>query len=207
MFGIQHFQLFALSVLLINISPGATFATVTNSALTKGFKAGIITAIGAACGLVFYAAISWAGLATLIANSSTIFNIIRYAGVAYLFYCGIKAFLQKPYSAADNLNFNKTDSFKKGLFVNLLNPLCIVLFVTLIPQFINKTTTNTSYQILFMSVWIICSAFTVNTIYAFLFSWLGKKMAGNTTFYKCLQIVTGIFFIYLAVKFAGLNIF
>ena len=166
MFAIPHFKLFALAVLMINITPGATFVAVTSESVSKGLKAGLFTAAGACAGLLVYALLTWLGLSALITGSPVAFTIIKYAGVAYLLYCGIKAFLQKPFDINAVEKNKRGESFKKGLFVNLLNPLTPVLFLTLIPQFISGTADTYSSQLLIMGLWICFSAFTVNIIWA-----------------------------------------
>ncbi len=207
MFSVPHFGLFALSVLLINISPGATFVAVTSEAITKGFREGIFTAFGACCGLIVYAIFSWAGLSAFIIHSLVLFNIIKYAGIVYLLYCGIKAFLKKTFDVNQPVTTRKAESFKKGLFVNLLNPLVPVLFLTLIPQFVNVDADDNPAQILFMGIWICCSALTVNIIYALLFSSIGKYLVSKPSFWKWQGKLTGLMFLYLAVRFAFKEVF
>ena len=96
-FGIPHFWLFAVTVLLINITPGATFLAVGSNAVTKGVKAGVFTAAGAGSALLLYALLCRAGLSAFIIHSPFWLNAIRYAGAAYLFYCAVKAFMQPPF--------------------------------------------------------------------------------------------------------------
>jgi threonine/homoserine/homoserine lactone efflux protein len=199
LFGIPHFWLFALSVLLINITPGATFLTVSSNAVTKGIKAGILTTIGADCALLMYAFFCWLGLSAIITGSPFLFNTVRYAGAAYLFYCAIKAFLQKPFDISRVNTNSNSDNFKKGFLVNLLNPFTPVLFLTLIPQFIAAGAGTT--PVLFMGLWICFSALVVNLVWAFLFGFAGKWLVSKPGFWKWQGIVTGLLFLYLAVRF------
>ena len=200
MFGIPHFWLFALSVFLINITPGATFLAVGSNAVTKGVRAGIFTAIGADCALLIYALLCWAGLSVVITGSPTVFNIIRYAGAAYLFYCAIKAFLQKPFDISAVNKKGNADQFKKGFLVNMLNPFTPVLFLTIIPQFI--TANSGPDTVLYMGLWICFSALMVNLLWAFLFGFTGKYLISKPAFWKWQGIVTGLLFLYLAIRFA-----
>jgi threonine/homoserine/homoserine lactone efflux protein len=199
MFGSPHFWLFALSVFLINITPGATFLAVSSNAVRKGVKAGIFTAIGADAALIIYATLCWLGLSAAITGSPVVFNIVRYAGAAYLFFCAIKAFLQKPFDISTLNKKGNTDNFKKGFLVNMLNPFTPVLFLTLIPQFI--TAQASSSAVLFMGLWICFSALMVNLLWAFLFGFAGKYLISKPLFWKWQGIVTGLLFLYLAIRF------
>lgn len=75
MFHIDRFGLFAVSVLLINLTPGATFVAVTSGAVSRGVKAGMLTVAGAFCGLLVYAVACWAGLSKIIAPATRHLNI------------------------------------------------------------------------------------------------------------------------------------
>lgn len=203
LFIIQQLKLFALTVLLINITPGATFLAVSSNAITKGRKAGIQTALGGSCGLIFYVLISWLGISAVIMHSPAIFNLLKWSGVFYLIYCAVKAFLQKPPDINAAIRNNSGENFRKGLLVNLLNPLTLVLFLGLIPQFVNDRE-DVSSQVLFMGLWICASALLVNCVWSFLFGSLGKYLIDKKAFWKWQAIVTGILFLLLALKFSGI---
>ena len=74
------------------------------------------------------------------ARSPVAFNVIRYAGAAYLVYLGIQQFRHKPdldqEKAAALRNEPAASMFRRGLWVNLLNPKAIVFFLAFMPQFI-----------------------------------------------------------------------
>ena len=203
LFIIQQLKLFALTVLLINITPGATFLAVSSNAITKGWKAGIQTALGASCGLICYVLVSWLGISAIIIHSPVIFNLLKWGGVLYLLYCAVKAFMQKSPDINAAVQKSKGENFRKGLFVNLLNPLTLVLFLGLIPQFVNDKE-DVSSQVLFMGLWICASALLVNCMWSLLFGFLGKYLADKKIFWKWQAIVTGILFLLLAVKFSGI---
>jgi len=200
MFTLPGFWLFALSVLLINITPGATFLAVGSNAISKGIKAGIVTALGADTALLFYAILCRLGLSAVIAASPVLFNAIRYAGAGYLLYCAVKAFTQKPFDITQINTKKQADHFKEGLLINLLNPFTPVLFLTLIPQFLPANADPS--LVLFMGLWICLSALVVNLIWAFLFGFAGKYFVSKPAFWKWQGPVTGILFLYLAIRFA-----
>ena len=202
MFNIPHFGLFAFAVLMVNITPGATFLAVSSAAVTKGVKSGILTAAGAFCGLLVYAIASWAGLLKIITESVVLFNLVRYAGVAFLFYFAGKAFMQKAPEIPGIGEIKAVHDFRKGLTVNLLNPFSAILFLTLIPQFVQTNTKDLSSKILFLGLWISFSALTVNLGYALLFGLLRKYLMRYRLFWKWQGIITGLLFLYLGIRIA-----
>jgi homoserine/homoserine lactone efflux protein len=80
------------------------------------------------------------GVGVLVASSPLAFNVIRYAGAAYLVYLGIRQFLSKPTVAQEQAAALRNEPawsiFRRGFWVNLLNPKAIVFFLAFTPQFI-----------------------------------------------------------------------
>jgi len=80
------------------------------------------------------------GVGVLVASSPLAFNVIRYAGAAYLVYLGIRQFLSKPTVAQEQAATLRNEPawsiFRRGFWVNLLNPKAIVFFLAFTPQFI-----------------------------------------------------------------------
>ena len=80
------------------------------------------------------------GVGLLVASSPIAFNVIRYAGAAYLVYLGIRQFLAGPELDAERTRAlgdePRWSMFQRGLWVNMLNPKAIVFFLAFLPQFI-----------------------------------------------------------------------
>jgi homoserine/homoserine lactone efflux protein len=124
---------------LISFVPGAGAVNTMSNALTVGFRRSIWGILGQQAALLVHIGIAAAGVGILVANSPLAFNLIRYSGAAYLAYLGVRKFLQKPeHSDIRALQGDEGvfSMFRRGVWVNLLNPKAIVFFLALIPQFI-----------------------------------------------------------------------
>ncbi|WP_074261520.1 LysE family transporter [Agromyces cerinus] len=138
---------------VISFTPGAGAINTMGNSLNVGFRRSIWGILGQQAALVVHILIVAAGLGVLVAGSPVAFEIIRYAGAAYLVYLGIRQLLAKPQqpAAADDDHEDETDDarpapnagaesrwsmFRRGLWVNLLNPKAIVFFLAFLPQFI-----------------------------------------------------------------------
>ncbi|PTT63477.1 LysE family transporter [Arthrobacter sp. HMWF013] len=125
---------------LISFTPGAGAINTMSNSLTSGFKRSIWGILGQQAALVVHVVIVALGVGVLVASSPVAFNVIRYAGAAYLVYLGIRQFLSKPdldqEQAAALGNEPAWSMFRRGLWVNLLNPKAIVFFLAFMPQFI-----------------------------------------------------------------------
>ena len=122
---------------LISFTPGAGAINTMSNSLNSGFRRWIL---GQQAALVVHILIVALGVGVLVASSPLAFNIIRYAGAAYLVYLGIQQFRHKPdldqEKAAALRNEPALSMFRRGLWVNLLNPKAIVFFLAFMPQFI-----------------------------------------------------------------------
>jgi homoserine/homoserine lactone efflux protein len=125
---------------LVSFTPGAGAINTMSNSLTSGFRRTIWGILGQQAALVIHVMIVALGVGVLVASSPVAFNAIRYAGAAYLVYLGIRQFLSKPDLDQENVaalrNEPAWSMFRRGLWVNLLNPKAIVFFLAFMPQFI-----------------------------------------------------------------------
>ena len=125
---------------LISFTPGAGAINTMSNSLNSGFRRAIWGILGQQAALIVHVVIVALGVGVLVASSPVAFNAIRYAGAAYLVYLGIQQFRRKPdldqEKAAALRNEPGLSMFRRGLWVNLLNPKAIVFFLAFMPQFI-----------------------------------------------------------------------
>ncbi|MFJ5861306.1 LysE family transporter [Pseudarthrobacter sp. NPDC092439] len=125
---------------LISFTPGAGAINTMSNSLNAGFRRSIWGILGQQAALVIHVVIVALGLGVLVASSPVAFNVIRYAGAAYLVYLGVRQFLAKPTVAREQTAARRNEPawsiFRRGLWVNLLNPKAIVFFLAFMPQFI-----------------------------------------------------------------------
>ena len=125
---------------LISFTPGAGAINTMSNALNAGFRRSIWGILGQQAALLIHIVIVALGVGLLVASSPIAFNIIRYAGAAYLVYLGIRQFLAKPDLDAERTRALSDEPrwsmFQRGLWVNMLNPKAIVFFLAFLPQFI-----------------------------------------------------------------------
>ena len=126
--------------MLISFTPGAGAINTMSNALNSGFRRAIYGVLGQQAALIVHLAIVAAGLGVLVASSPVAFNVIRYLGAAYLVYLGIRQFLRRPDLSPETVtavaNEPAWSMFRRGLWVNLLNPKAIVFFLAFIPGFV-----------------------------------------------------------------------
>lgn len=205
MINVNDFLIFALASLVLNITPGNDMLYVATRSTSQGIKAGIVSALGIAGGCIVHLLAAVIGLSAIIANSAIAFDIIKYAGAAYLIYLGIKSLTSKQNKFSINETIEKKSLsrlFWQGVFTNVLNPKVALFFLAFLPQFIHPEKGSTAMQIFILGMWFNFSGTIVNIIVAMLFGKLGNWLADKQGFIKWQNKVTGLLLVGLGIKVA-----
>jgi threonine/homoserine/homoserine lactone efflux protein len=154
MFDARYAAFATLSALLV-MSPGATLAVVTETALGYGRRAALATVLGIGLANAALAASTAFGLSALVLRWPSALQAIRLAGGAYLAYLGARGLwhaVSAPRSVAESARgtvprdvslgtmgggpHRSPGLVVRGLLTNLLNPPVILFYLTVVPQFI-----------------------------------------------------------------------
>jgi threonine/homoserine/homoserine lactone efflux protein len=151
---------FALTCVLMVLTPGPSLAVVIDQTLRAGRAAGLASVAGNTSGLVVWAFASVLGLTALVRTSEVAFVALKIAGAAYLCWLGVQSLRrsrrhggQAPGHRADGAQGEREDAehperrgrgrparmvaaFRAGMLTNLSNPKAAVLYLALFPQFL-----------------------------------------------------------------------
>ncbi|OFE15608.1 lysine transporter LysE [Humibacillus sp. DSM 29435] len=124
---------------LISLTPGAGAINTMANALGVGWARSVWGILGQQVGLLAYVVVVAAGVGVIVTGSPVIFNVIRYAGAAYLVLLGIRQWRARAQvigegSAAQVVT--RRSMIRRGLLVNLTNPKALLFFLAFMPQFI-----------------------------------------------------------------------
>lgn len=126
---------------VISLSPGAGAIASMSSGLRYGFWRGYWNALGLQIALVAQIAIVAAGLGAVLAASEMAFTLIKWFGVAYLVYLGIKQWRALPADLSDDSTIRPIGKplalITRGFLVNISNPKALVFMLAILPQFID----------------------------------------------------------------------
>ena len=132
---------FALVAVIVTLVPGPAFIVVLTTALRRGFKPGAYATAGIVAGDGAYFFLTALGLGSLLATSFWTFTIIKWLGIAYLVYLGLRSFLFPSSSliAAEGRSPSTRSSFVTALTVQLANPKLLLFLAALLPQFLDPS--------------------------------------------------------------------
>lgn len=125
----------------ISFSPGAGAISAMSSGLKYGFARGYWNTAGLIIGILLQFLIVAVGLGAVLATSELAFAIIKYLGVAYLVYLGVRQFRTDAAPVAidsgDPHQASIRDLVLRGILINLMNPKGTVFLLAVVPQFVN----------------------------------------------------------------------
>jgi threonine/homoserine/homoserine lactone efflux protein len=129
------FLVFAIILVLI---PGADFAVVSRNALVGGRRRGSWTAVGVATSNATQGCAAAAGLGAVIVRVEPVFLAVKWAGIAYLLYLGVRAFrsARRGEYAASAEDQGGKKGWRQGFLSNITNPKVLVFYLAVLPQFL-----------------------------------------------------------------------
>ena len=152
--GINPLLAFALTALIIEITPGPNMTYLAALSLSGGMRTGFAAVAGIAIGLAAYGFVAALGLAAVIDGSSLLYGILRWGGVADFLWLAWEAWSSEREpspDATDGLDVEPWAAFRRGLITNLLNPKAAVFYVAVLPEFIRPGAGSVMSQTLALS--------------------------------------------------------
>jgi threonine/homoserine/homoserine lactone efflux protein len=140
MFGIHDIALFIVACVLLAITPGPDSTLVFAQSLKHGARGGLVASFGVMTGCLVHVTAASVGLSALLAASASAFNVVKWAGAAYLAFIGLRTIITAGRAAAATQEAQalRTSSvFWTGFLTNVLNPKVAVFFVAFLPQFVS----------------------------------------------------------------------
>jgi threonine/homoserine/homoserine lactone efflux protein len=156
-----------LSVVLV---PGTGVVYTISTGLTWGKRASIIAALGCTAGIVPHLVATVLGLSAVMHASALAFQVLKYAGVIYLFYLAYATWRDKTAFALDKTQQYATvwRLITKALLLNILNPKLTLFFLAFLPQFIAHDGPAPLLQLLTLSGVFMAMTFGIFVLYGLL---------------------------------------
>jgi len=166
---LEVWSTFVAVVVVFALIPGPTVILVTGQAISYGKKSVLPLVAGVLLGDFVAMSLSLLGLGAILAASATLFIILKWFGVAYLIYLGIKVWNEKPEisSSLQMQNLSKAKLFKSSFLVTALNPKDIVFFVAFLPQFVNQNAAVFPQLLILMFTFLAIISVTISSFALF----------------------------------------
>ncbi len=160
---------FAVAATLLIIVPGPNVIFIIARGIDQGRRAAVTSALGVEAGVLLHIGAAVLGLSAVVVASDILFNVVKYAGAAYLIWMGMVSIRAKAITL-DRPQINRRASygrlFTQGLVVNVLNPKVGLFFIAFLPQFIDPARGSSTGQILVLGAVFAAIAVVSDLVYA-----------------------------------------
>jgi len=158
---------FLITSLIVVLIPGTGVIFTVSAGLMQGRRAAFLASIGCTLGIIPHLLATVLGLAAVMHASALAFEVLKYAGVAYLLYLAIATWRDRSAFTVQSVKDGHGPSglVTKAFLLNILNPKLTIFFLAFLPQFVEPGSSSPSLQLLSLSAVFMLMTFAVFAVY------------------------------------------
>ena len=185
--------IFLSAALVLAVMPGPGILYVLGRTLNGGKGEGVNSALGTLLGGLVHAIAAAVGLSALLVASAAAFQVVRYAGAAYLVYLGIMMIRNR------HLRITESDSSPagnqsliQGIITETLNPKTALFFLSFIPQFVAPGKGHATLQFLVLGIISVALNTAVDLVVVFFAAALAERLRSSRSFNTKQRAASGL---------------
>ena len=165
---------FLVTSLVVVLIPGPGVVFTVSTGILHGRRASVFGALGCTAGILPHLLATVLGLAALLHASAVAFQVLKFAGVAYLLYLAFATwrdkagFVVEGNAAATRRANLSTSLVVKAFLLNILNPKLTIFFLAFLPQFVDPNSPSPVLHLFILSGVFMAMTFVVFVVYGFL---------------------------------------
>lgn len=195
---------FLITTLIIVASPGTGVIYTLAAGLARGGRASLLAAFACTLGIVPHLAAAMLGIAALLHTSALLYEIVKYAGVAYLLYMAWQTLREngalKIEARPDGRSVARI--LVDGVLINILNPKLSIFFVAFLPQFIPAAEPSPMLSMLELSGVFMAMTFLIFAVYGLFAAAMRDQVVGRPAVMTWMRRSFAAAFVALGAKLA-----
>lgn len=194
------------AAILLTLMPGPDNMFVLAQSIAQGKRAGIATTLGLCTGLLVHITAATLGISAIIYQSALAFNIVKYAGAAYLLYLAWKSFRARDEELlvgdgqTPALRFGTL--YRRGIVMSSLNPKVSLFFLALLPPFVNQEAGYIPLQMLVLGFIFLIQALILFSIVSVCADRLRGWLMRHPRISRRINVIQGSIFALIGLKVA-----
>ena len=195
---------FLVTSLVVVLVPGTGAVFCVSTGILQGRRASLYAALGCTLGIVPHLLASVLGLAALMHASALSFEIVKYAGVAYLLYLAYATWNDRAALAVDAATRQDRPLaiIVKAVLLNLLNPKLTIFFLAFLPQFVAAGAPSAFAHLLVLSAVFMAMTLVVFALYGLLANAFRRRVVQSARTQAWLRRIFATAFAGLVVQLA-----
>jgi threonine/homoserine/homoserine lactone efflux protein len=189
---------FAITTLGLIAIPGPANLYILARGIGYGRSTAIVSALGIESATVVYVVASAFGVVALLASSALAFSAIRWLGVAYLLYLGVRALTRRDPALlpeAARAAGRRRDSYRQGFLVGISNPKVALFFLAFFPQFVDPGHGSATVQVLVLGAVFVMLGLAADMLNALAASAIGGWLRRRPAFLRRQNQVAGVLYL------------
>ena len=187
---------FIATSIAVIVVPGPNVLIIVSASISHGAKQGLWTVLGTSSAMSIQLMIAAVSTGWFVEFTRNGFEMLKWIGVAYLFYLGISHLTQLYHYNNTRNELKSSSSFAGGFMVSLTNPKTIIFFSAFLPQFVTPSSPY-SYQITILSLLFLILATFFDCLYAVLAGNVSAMIQSDRA-HKIRHGISGLLFLSLA---------
>jgi threonine/homoserine/homoserine lactone efflux protein len=161
---------FLITSLIVVLIPGTGVVFTVSAGLVQGRRASLFASLGCTLGIVPHLLATVLGLAAVMHTSALAFQLLKYAGVAYLLYLAVATWRDRSAFVVQEGGARRSalGLTVKAFLLNILNPKLTIFFLAFLPQFVDPAAASPLGQLLLLSGVFMAMTFGVFVVYGLL---------------------------------------
>ncbi len=181
---------FLITSLIVCLIPGTGVVYTVMTGLSAGRKASIAAAFGCTLGIIPALLASVAGVAAILHTSALLFQVLKYAGAAYLIYLAWMTLRERGAAEAGNSEpavRRLMPTIRTAFLINILNPKLSVFFLAFLPQFVDPMHGSAVVQLFTLGSVFMAMTFVVFVIYGASAAMIGARVLNSEAFMRWMR--------------------
>lgn len=171
--------IYVATVFALMSTPGPSHLLMLSNSITNGFRPSLLTAWGDLTANILQMLAAGLGLATLIVAFEHALTVIKFAGVAYLLWLGLRMIRKAKTSAATSSEPARFSTlWLQGFITSATNPKAVIFFAALFPQFISSEGPFWPQFLVLSATYVVMDGLFL-MIYGATSGWLGARLKGR----------------------------
>jgi threonine/homoserine/homoserine lactone efflux protein len=202
----RHLAEFLLTVYVLIVVPGPSVLFVVSRGMSLGRRAALATAVGNASGFALQLLLVAVGVGALVARSEAVFTVLKLVGAGYLVLLGVRNIRERKslmaILRAQAAPKRTRQIVREGFLVGATNPKGLVIFVAVLPRFVDQTRGNTTSQLLVLGAICILIALVSDGVWALLSGSARRWLGGSPRRLEAVGAASGVTLIGLGIGLA-----
>lgn len=181
---------FLITSFIVILVPGTGAIYTILAGLIAGARASILAAFGCTLSILSHIIASVFGLAVILHTSAMLFQVLKFAGAAYLIYLAYQIWQQQGPLRVDKTQKMPPSAFgiiRTGVLINVLNPKLSIFFMAFLPQFVDVANGGATMQMLLLGGTFMAMTFAVFVVYGLCAAALGAQVLASETIMRWMR--------------------